>query len=75
MKLYTGDDGVDMDDLEQALTIVKRKTAVVPELPHLKLEKVEGDATMAGVDDAIAAPALRASAAALRRKPDAAGRV
>ena len=30
MKLYAGDDGVDMDDLEQALTIVKRKVEGVP---------------------------------------------
>ena len=57
MKLYTGDD-VDLDDLEQALTIVKRKSEAVPELGHLRLEAVDGDVTAVGNGEA-ALPALR----------------
>lgn len=41
MRLYAGEDGVDMGALEQALTIVKRREGV-PDLGHLRLEAVDG---------------------------------
>jgi hypothetical protein len=48
MRLYSGDDGVDMRELEHALTIVKRKTDTVPELSHLLLEPLSDEDAVAG---------------------------
>lgn len=51
MRLYSGDDDMDMDQLEQALTIVKRR-AGGPDLDHLNLEVVD-DALNGDVDQEV----------------------
>ena len=52
MKAY-GVGDVDLDELEHALTIVKRRTAKGPDLSHLPLERIDGE------DEADNALALR----------------
>ena len=58
MTLYAGDDGVDVHELEKALTIVKRRDDPTPDMSHLGLEAVEGDVSqLANGPDAV--PALK----------------
>ena len=40
LKLYSGEDGIDMESLERALTLVKRRGEALKKLPFL--EEVEG---------------------------------
>ncbi len=36
LRLYSGDDGIDFESLERALTLVKRKSAAMERLPFLE---------------------------------------